>query len=142
MWNWHVNDVIHCAILHALLWHDEHNFDSFLLHLVVVAQDLFIDDALLNSHLRYTRNRLVRVSTIRSETRSCGITLTFRWGCQRSVSLYIVTVGLLDHFLRFFIRELLTHTFLHVALNLRTRLQLCSTARSARSDSSLAWSSS
>ena len=44
------------------------------------------------------------------------------------MSLCLVNVGLLDH-------------FLHVALNLCTRLQLCSTAQSSRSDSSLAGSS-
>ena len=83
LWNWHVNDSLHCAILHALL----------------------------NSLLRYTRNRLVRVSTIRSGTRSCGITLMFCWVCQRSVSLRIVNVHPFDHVLRFCIRELLTHVF-------------------------------
>ena len=35
---------------------------------------------------------------------------------QLSVSQCIVNVGLLDHFIRFFIRDLLTHTFLHVVL--------------------------
>ena len=35
---------------------------------------------------------------------------------RRFVPLCIVNVGLLDHFLRFFIRELLTYIFLHVAL--------------------------
>ena len=34
----------------------------------------------------------------------------------RSALLCIVNVGLLDHFVRFFIRELLTHICLHVAL--------------------------
>ena len=87
------------------------------------------------------RIHLVPASTVRSDIRSCGITLTFCWVCQRTVSLCVVNVSLLDHFLRIFIRELLIHVFLHVALNLCTRLQLCSTAQSSRSDSSLAGSS-
>ena len=77
LWNWHVNDSLRCAFLHALLWHD--------------AQ------------------------------------------LGRFLSLCIVNVGLLDHFLSIFICELLTHTFLHEALNLCTRLQLHSAARTLRS---------
>ena len=81
----------------------------------------------MNSLLRYTHNRLVRVSTIVREL-------------QERVSLLLVNVSLLDHFPSFIISELLVHVF-HVELNLCTRLQLCSTAPSSRSDSSLAGSS-
>ena len=115
------------AVLHALMWHDLHNFDSFHLHLVAVAQDLFNDDALLNSQLRYTCNGLVRVGTIRSD----GL-----FHCALSTSVSLTTFSANSSLL------LLTRTILHVALNLCTRLQLCSTARSARSGSSLAGSSS
>ena len=45
----------------------------------------------------------------------------------------IPLAGLLDHFLSIFIRELLTHTFLHETLKLCTRLQLHSAARTLRS---------
>ena len=61
---------------------------------------------------------------------------------SRSEFHCLVNVSLLDHFLRFIISGLLIHVFLHVALNLCTRLQLCSTAQSSRSDLSLAGSSS
>ena len=50
-------------------------------------------------------------STIRSEARSCGITLTraARESHRRSAPLCVVNVDLFDHFLRLFIREFLTH---------------------------------
>ena len=51
-------------------------------------------------------------STTHSEARSCGITLTHAW----RPLLCVVNVGLLDHFIRFFIRGLLTHIFHHVTL--------------------------
>ena len=76
--------------------------------------------------MRYTLNRFVWVSTIRS----------------RTPGVRLVNVNLLDHFLSFIIRELLIYVFLHVALDMCTRLQLCSTAQSSSSDSSLAGSSS
>ena len=55
-------------------------------------------------------------STIRSELRSSGITLTHAAGesYRRSALLCVVNVDLLDHFLRFFIRGFLTHIFHHV----------------------------
>ena len=90
LWNRHANDLLHFGILHALL----------------------------NSLLRYTSNRLVRVSTIRSGTRSCGITLTFYWHindlfhCALStlVSLIVFSASSSVSF---------AHTFFHhVALNL------------------------
>ena len=54
-------------------------------------------------------------SAIRSEARSCGITLTHAASesYRRSALLCVVNV---DHFLCFFIRELLTHIFHHVTL--------------------------
>ena len=57
-------------------------------------------------------------STIRSEGRSCEITLIHAASESylRSALLCVVNVGLLDHFLRFFIREFLTHIFHHVIL--------------------------
>ena len=57
-------------------------------------------------------------STIRCEARSCEITLIHAASesCRRSALLCVVNVGLLDHFLRFFIREFLTHIFHHVTL--------------------------
>ena len=48
--------------------------------------------------------------TIRSDARSCGITLTHAW----RPLLCVVNVELLHHFLRFFIRRFLTHIFHHV----------------------------
>ena len=58
-------------------------------------------------------------STIRAENRSSGITLTHAAGesYRQSALLCVVNVDLLDHFLRFFIREFLTHIFHHVTLN-------------------------
>ena len=32
LWNWHVNELLHCAIVHALLWHDLYAFECFLRH--------------------------------------------------------------------------------------------------------------
>ena len=54
-------------------------------------------------------------STRAPEARSCGITLTHAW----RPLLCVVNVGLLDHFIRIFIRGLLTHIFHHVTLILR-----------------------
>ena len=85
----HVNDSLHCAILHALL--------NSLLRIVSSGQHNSFRNSLLRNHL----DILLGLST--------------------SVSLRIVNVVLLDHVLHFLIRELLTHTFLHVALNLGTR---------------------
>ena len=51
-------------------------------------------------------------STRAPEARSCGITLTHTW----RPLLCVVNVGLLDHFIRIFIRGLLTHIFHHVTL--------------------------
>ena len=48
------NDLLRHAIPHALLWYDLHNFDSFLSHLAMVSHDLFNNDALLHSLLRYS----------------------------------------------------------------------------------------
>ena len=60
-------------------------------------------------------------STIRSEARSCGITLTHAVtvSYRRSALLCVVNVGVLDHFIRFFIRGCLTHILNHVTLILR-----------------------
>ena len=33
LWKWHVNDLLHCAILHPLLWNVLHNIDSFAHHM-------------------------------------------------------------------------------------------------------------
>ena len=57
-------------------------------------------------------------STIRCEARSCEITLIHAAGesYRRSALLCVVNVGLLDHFLHFFIREFLTRIFHHVTL--------------------------
>ena len=41
--------------------------------------DLFNNNALLNPFLRRSHNHLIRVSSVHSETRSCGITLTIHW---------------------------------------------------------------
>ena len=63
--------------------------------------DLFNNNALLNSFLRRSRNHLIQVSTVHSETRSCGITLTihwhindlFDWAVSTSVSLIIFSAS-------------------------------------------------
>ena len=57
-------------------------------------------------------------STTRSEARSSGIALTHAAGesSRRSALLCVANIDLLDHFLRFFIREFLTHIFHHVTL--------------------------
>ena len=63
--------------------------------------DLFNNNALLNSLLRRSRNHLVRVNTARSKTRSCGITLTihchindlFHCAVSTSVSLIIFSAS-------------------------------------------------
>ena len=77
------NDLVHRAILHALLCYDLHNFHAFFHN--------SFRSPLLRNHL----DPLAYLP---------------------SVLLAIVNVSLLDHFIRFFIRELLTHIFLHVAL--------------------------
>ena len=100
------------------------------------------NNALLNLLLRRSRNHLLRVGTVRSETRSCGITLRFHLhindlfhsAVSTSISSIIFSAPPSVRFSPTF--------FLHVALNLCTRLQLCSTAQSSRSDSSLPGSSS
>ena len=103
------NDLHHCAILHALLWYDLHNCEGFLRHSAMVSHVLFNNDLLMNS--------FVRVCVICSEIHSFGITLTFHWFRQRSVSLCLVNVGLLDHLIHIFICELLTQVFLQVSYN-------------------------
>ena len=57
-------------------------------------------------------------STIRSEVRSCGITLTraASESYRRFALLCVVNVDFLDHLLRFFVREFLTHICHYVTL--------------------------
>ena len=106
-----------CVQLHDL--HDHVIGNSFVNNKAGLLQQFPLDSARASEFALAVHPQSSRPGQHNSVRNSlCETTLTLCWVCQRSVSLRIVNVVLFDLVLRFFIRELLTHTFLHVALNL------------------------